>query len=418
VSADVSPSSISGARVAIGYDCFFPLTVGGAERWYRALSEALAERGAAVTYLTRRQWEADPPELPGVKLEAVSRADDLYDEKGVRKLAPGLRFGYGLFRYLLRHRSEFDLVHLGNFPYWSVIGARLALAGTGVPLIVDWHEIWSFEFWRSYVGSVVGVAGFAVERLCIALTPVAQVTSESNARRIRGAGMRREVVVLPGFLPSGMIGDDSNGEPTEPADPPYVLFAGRHIYDKGIDLLPPLAERLRRLRPEIGVVVAGGGPGTGKLEADLARVAPGAQTRLVGFVEYLELQRLMAGAACIVIPSRREGYGLVLVEASGFGTPAAVAGFEENLARDNIEPGSNGYVAVPPTPERLAEVIVKIVDDGMALRRSAMKWYRETAPGRTMGHSVDTAIGLHERLIGERRLAAATGRRSPVRGWR
>jgi Glycosyl transferase 4-like domain len=143
VSSEVSSSVIPGARVAIGYDCFFPLTVGGAERWYRALSETLAEQGAEVTYLTRKQWDGQSPAITGIELIAVSRRDDLYDEKGVPKLLPGLRLGWGLFWYLVHHRSAFDVVQVGNFPYWSVIATRLALAGTKVPVIIDWHEIWS-----------------------------------------------------------------------------------------------------------------------------------------------------------------------------------------------------------------------------------------------------------------------------------
>jgi len=62
-------------RICIAYDCLFPWTVGGAERWYRNLAERLAEDGHAVTYITRRQWPADgPPRLPGVRVIAARRA--------------------------------------------------------------------------------------------------------------------------------------------------------------------------------------------------------------------------------------------------------------------------------------------------------------------------------------------------------
>jgi NAD(P)-dependent dehydrogenase (short-subunit alcohol dehydrogenase family) len=67
-------------RVALVYDCLYPWTVGGAERWMRALAEALAAEGHDVTYLTRRQWDpGEPPRIPGVRVIAVSRADELYD---------------------------------------------------------------------------------------------------------------------------------------------------------------------------------------------------------------------------------------------------------------------------------------------------------------------------------------------------
>ena len=45
-------------RICLVYDCLFPYTVGGAERWYRNLAQRLAADGHEVTYLTLRQWDA------------------------------------------------------------------------------------------------------------------------------------------------------------------------------------------------------------------------------------------------------------------------------------------------------------------------------------------------------------------------
>src|ERR1700729_3261337 len=44
-------------RICLVYDCLFPHTVGGAERWYRNLGERLAADAHDVTYLTLRQWD-------------------------------------------------------------------------------------------------------------------------------------------------------------------------------------------------------------------------------------------------------------------------------------------------------------------------------------------------------------------------
>src|SRR5204862_439013 len=60
-------------RVCLIYDCLFPWTIGGAERWMRALGERLAAEGHDVTYLTLRQWERDePPAVPGVEAEVLT----------------------------------------------------------------------------------------------------------------------------------------------------------------------------------------------------------------------------------------------------------------------------------------------------------------------------------------------------------
>ena len=58
-------------RVCVVYDCLFPYTVGGAERWYRNLAERLSADGHEVTYLTLRQW--DRGEQIDLEAQAVFR---------------------------------------------------------------------------------------------------------------------------------------------------------------------------------------------------------------------------------------------------------------------------------------------------------------------------------------------------------
>ena len=66
----------------------------------------------------------------------------------------------------------------------------------------------------------------------------------------------------------------------------------------------------------------------------------------------------IARALCLLLPSRREGYGLVVIEAAPHGTPSVVVAGEDNAAVELIADGLNGYVA-PPAPRRtLAAAIV------------------------------------------------------------
>ena len=84
-------------RICLVYDCLFPHTVGGAERWYRNLAERLAAEGHEVTYLTLRQWErSEPPEVPGVRVMAVGPRLGLYTRDGRRRIWPPLVFGAGV----------------------------------------------------------------------------------------------------------------------------------------------------------------------------------------------------------------------------------------------------------------------------------------------------------------------------------
>ena len=110
-------------RVCLVYDCLFPYTVGGAERWYRNLAERLARDGHDVTYLTLRQWpRAEEPLIEGVRVIAVGPPMALYVD-GRRRIAPPLRFGAGVLAPLARHGRRYDVVHTASFPYFSLLAA-------------------------------------------------------------------------------------------------------------------------------------------------------------------------------------------------------------------------------------------------------------------------------------------------------
>jgi glycosyltransferase involved in cell wall biosynthesis len=385
---------LAGQRVAVIYDCLFPYTVGGGERWYWRLAEGLRDAGAEVTYLTRTQWD-EPPELLGIRVVAVSGRSDLYDRNGRRRLGPTVRFGAGVLRWLLGHRRDYDVVEVANFPFWSVLAARAALTGTETRMVVDWFEIWSKPFWQSYAGKVMGTLGYGVQWACLRLSPRMTVLSESNATRLRAVRQGEVPVVLAGFLPS--VATSANGHVSPPNERQYVLFAGRHIRDKGVDLLPEAFAITATLHPGLRFVIAGDGPLRSSVVRECNERGLDDIVDLPGWVTDEELERLIVGAACVVAPSRREGYGFMPVDAMGKGTPVVTTGFEENLAVDNIEPGRNGFVVIPPTPAGIASAIGAVVAGGSRLRKTTSEWYAEHAPTKTVDCSVRQMVVQHAR---------------------
>ena len=113
-------------RVCLVYDCLYPHTVGGAERWYRNLGERLAAEGHEVTYLTLRQWDrGEDPGVEGVDVRAVGPRMGLYVE-GRRRILPPLVFGLGVLAHLLLRGRRYDAVHTASFPYFSLLAAAAA----------------------------------------------------------------------------------------------------------------------------------------------------------------------------------------------------------------------------------------------------------------------------------------------------
>jgi glycosyltransferase involved in cell wall biosynthesis len=385
-------------RIAIAYDCLFPYTTGGGERLYRSYATWLRARGYEVDYLTSVQWAEDhTPVESAFKVVPVTGALRLYDADGVRRTAPALKYAWGLFRSLRRRRRSYSAVIVSGLPVLNVVAARVALALSGTTLVVDYLEVWGRSQWVEYAGWATGTAAWLMQRIAIAMTPIATCHSQLTGRQLRSEGLKGVLLVSP-----GLIDGDAGGSPsTSLARPPYVLYAGRHIPDKRVETLPAAISAARRTIPGIRLVILGTGPSSEAVDAAIAAAGAAEWTERPGFVSETTLQELLRDASVLVNPSRREGYGLVVVEASAYGTPVVLVDHEGNAATELIEPGTNGFVAASDRPTDLADAIIRVLNDGDGLRSRTRSWYEEAVRTRTVERTVDQmlhAIELHQRV--------------------
>jgi glycosyltransferase involved in cell wall biosynthesis len=376
-------------RVCLIYDCLFPHTVGGAERWYRNLAERLAAAGHEVTYLTLRQWEpGSEPDIPGVTVIAVGPRMELYVH-GRRRIAPPLRFGAGVLWHLSRHGRRYDVVHTASFPYFSLLAAALVRRPGGYRLVTDWHEVWSADYWREYLGRA-GWIGVAVQRRCARLRQRAFCFSRLHAARLREEGLRGELTILEGEYAGSLVSED----PLEPD--PLVVFAARMIPEKRA---PSVVDAVALASDQIGglrAVLFGDGPQRAEVRARIASLGLGELVSAPGFVDAQEVHDALRRAICMILPSRREGYGMIVVEAAACGTPSILVREPDNAAVELIEDGVNGVLARSAAPVDLAAAIVAVRDGGAALRESTRNWFARTAPRLSLEHSLEQVLASYQ----------------------
>jgi glycosyltransferase involved in cell wall biosynthesis len=380
-------------RICIVYDCLYPWTVGGGERWYRNLAAEFTASGHEVTYLTRLQWDDDdPPSIPGVEVIAVSPREPLYGNDGNRRVGPPLRFGIGVLRHLFSTRRRYDVVHTCAFPYFSLLAARVALAGSRTRIGVDWFEIWTAAYWRSYLGPVAGRIGYLVQRLCVHLTPQAFIFSRLHAQRLREQGLRREPILLAGLYTGPL---EPEAGPRERA--PLVVFAGRHIAEKRAPDIPAAVAAARERIPALRARILGDGPQRPQVLAEIDRLGLHQVVEAPGFVSADEVQQSLREATALLLPSSREGYGMVVIEAASAGTPSVVVAGDDNAAVELIEPGVNGAVANSPDPVAIADALVAVHEEGAELRARTAAWFAEHAPRLTAHASARTVLEVYAR---------------------
>jgi glycosyltransferase involved in cell wall biosynthesis len=157
-------------------------------------------------------------------------------------------------------------------------------------------------------------------------------------------------------------------EPQPERLPRRLLFVGSFIRRKGVDVLVPALERVVSDDPRVEVVLAGTQSGEAAVRAALGpRLAARAEVRdSVGDVELRELYRT---STLLLLPSRREGLPISMLEALASGCPVLTAANSGML--DTIVSGQNGWLEHSFEPERWAQRISAILADPEALANAA-----------------------------------------------
>jgi glycosyltransferase involved in cell wall biosynthesis len=318
----------------------------------------------------------------------------LYTRSGRRRIAPPIIFGLGVFWHLLGRGRRYDVVHTGGFPYFSVLASAVVRRLGGYRLIVDWVEFWRPDYWRSYLGAIRGRIGWSVQQRCAHVRQEATCLAAMTANRLREAGVNGNVTVLRGLYDGPHAGDTVYRAP-EAAPNNRVVFAGRLIAEKQVPALVAAVALARRENPDITLDVYGDGPERAAVEAASDSSTARGAVSIHGFLAADDVADALRHATCVVLPSAREGFGLVLVEACAYGTPVIAAQGEDNAATELIVDGVNGALAASAAPHDLAHAIQRVIRAGQPLRNSTSQWYADHAAELSLQSSLTTALQIY-----------------------
>jgi glycosyltransferase involved in cell wall biosynthesis len=379
-------------RIAIAYDCLYPVQTGGGERVYRRMAELFLERSAHVAYVTRAAWATDAAPRVPFDLVGVWRGE-IYDATGTRTTSSAVAYASGLFRHFVRHRRDYDVVVVAALPVLNVFAVWAALLGTRTTLVVDWLEVWPARKWRSYAGAVTGTVAWMLQSMAVRLGDVLTVNSRFTRDRLRRIRRRVDPIVL-GLV--DLVGAEPDAS-VQPSASPSALFVGRHIADKRLDALPPAVAVARREVPGLVARIAGTGPETDRARAAAREAGIEDAVEFLGRVDDEELRRRYREASVLVNPSAREGFGLVIAEAAAAATPSVVVAGEDNAAAELVESGVNGEVAADATAEVLGDAIARAVRAGGPLRTATLAWFERERREHGLRASVDELLARVDR---------------------
>ena len=391
------PAPTPPTRICIVYDCRYPVSHGGAEKWLGSLARALVSHGARVTYVHgagRGEEQRD-----GVRWIGLSDASDLYTPAGIRRSLPVGRFSYRVSRYLRSHGCDFDLVYVHDMPIFPVLGAWWGLRRTRTPWVAEWIEWWGAPYWRSYAGTVTGTIGFLVQRLALAVTRLAVCYSDLTAEALKAARPTMPIARLAGQAdcPSEASPDKMPlANPLTPPEQPLAVFLGRFVPHKRAQLAVDAMLHARATIPGLRLILIGNGPEEAALRERAAAIGHGSVEVRTGASD-AAVRDALCRASVLVHPSAREGFGLVVSEANSLGVPVVLVAGPDNAAPELIREGG-GITVANADPRELSDAIVTIIRSGETARREALANAERLCREHSVARSSQELLEIAHRL--------------------
>ncbi len=366
----------------------YPPFPGGGERYVQSLAHALSRRGHQVTVITSAAaaeadyWQQSRPQPPVASADGpviVVRCPLRPAAGGWAALAARRRLMLGLswlpfvsLAWLRRLASAFP----------PMVGLEAALAQTPPPdLIHAFNLSWEYP-------ALAGWRYAQAHNLPFLLTPFAHIglgNDASAARTVTMHHQRRLLADAEAVLPLTELAADAlpqhgihcrrlavlgaGVDPNPAADlqllarfqlsPPFALFIGRANADKGALDAARAVLRLRQQGITISLVLAGSA--TPEFERFYARLSPLEQAaiRHIGPISEVEKHALLAACALLLLPSRTDALGLVLLEAWQHARPVigARAGGIPGVIDDAVNGVLVAYGDVPALAEAVAYLL-------------------------------------------------------------
>ena len=241
----------------------------------------------------------------------------------------------------------------------------------GVPRLGLVHHLFGLSAFRQVSAPIASyvVATEALLPLAYRGMPFVVVSPSTRDDLVKRGLPRRDIRVIPNGL------DHERYRPgTAAAERDLVVFVGRLEHYKGVDLLLDAWLHVRSVRPGARLVIVGSGTAGDEMRARARDAGFGDTVTFAGFVSEEEKVAWMQRATVVVQPSRKEGWGLTVLEANACGTP--VVATDVPGLRDSVRHGTSGLLAAA-NPASLATCLLSVMSDDelrARLARGARAW--------------------------------------------
>jgi glycogen synthase len=266
-------------------------------------------------------------------------------------------------RELRRFRPDAVVVQGAHEASAVLLGRALARART--PVVLDVHGDWrtATRLYGSPARKLLNPLADRVAALAVRRADAVRTVSNYTTELVREEGIE-PAAVFPAFMDL----DPFVESPPEPLpERPVALFIGVLELYKNVDGLAEAWRVAAPRVPEAQLRIVGQGPRAELVERLVADLP--AQTSWRRSLTTAEVVSALDAATMLVLPSRSEGMGRVIVEALCRGRPVVAS--RVGGIRDLVRDGENGILVEPGDTAALADALVRVLSDRQLAERLA-----------------------------------------------
>jgi hypothetical protein len=308
-------------------------------------------------------------------------------------------------RTVARLPGRFDIVHVQTpflAHYW---GLRLARRWNA-KVVVSYHTYFEhyFHHYLPYLPKfLLKAAARKLSRAQLNGVDLVIAPSVPMAEALTAYGVVQPIDVLPtGLDPDHFAGGDGDRFRQAygiDADRPVLLTVGRVAFEKNLDFLIDVLDRVRTVIPDVLFVIAGEGPALGPLKRQATRRGLNANLLFVGYLDRASgLLDCYRSADLFIFASRTETQGLVLLESMALGTPVVSTAVMGTKAVLEDAPGA---VVVDEAVEPFAAAVTDLLQDRARLDALAARAAGDTMARWSGPEMAERLLTLYRRLLAE-----------------
>jgi glycosyltransferase involved in cell wall biosynthesis len=304
-------------------------------------------------------------------------------------------------------RRRVDVIHSNT--YVPALVGQICASILRKRHVITVHDVYLAAipwFWKEWsqqqsVGFFARFMGPLLERLLLRM-PVAAIhtVSATSKQDLLQLGTNSEIVVVPNGI---NISDYSLQKEISP-NPHQAIFIGRLVFYKNLEVVFRALTHVIRIIRDAKLVVVGDGPLRTTWENMVDELGLREHVRFLGRVPDVEKISQLQESAFLLLPSRIEGFGIVILEAFACSKPALVSsiGALQELVSDEVD----GLLADPAVEEDWAKKMLTLFTDLKGVRQMGRRGRSKCASSFSNERVAEDMERLYELTLTQERTRA------------